>query len=165
VDFTIKLSFIVLIFLFAWLYQEQNQEWDLQRNLLKDANNFAAHDAALQIDDDEKSRGRLIIDDTLARAVFEDSLQRNLGLDGSFNPRPGSPVLSEVRILHFEVFDESNATFPFFYQNPTYRIAQWIYGPSVISVIETDHPRFVYRVFQHLPIRVPAIQEYKENRL
>ena len=164
-DFTIKLSFIVLIFLFGWLYQEQNQEWDIQRNLLKEANNFAAHDAALQIDDEEKSRGRIIIDDVLARSVFEESLQRNLGLDASLNPRPGSPVLSEVRILHFEILDESNATFPYFYQNPTYRIAQWVYGPAVVSVIETDHPRFVQRVFQHSPIRVPAVQEYKENRL
>ena len=162
-DFTIKLSIIIIAFVYAWLYQEQNQEWDLQRNLLKDANNFAAHDAALQIDDAEKSRGRLIIDSVLARAVFEDSLRRNLGLDASLTPRPGSPILSNVRILHFEILDESNATFPMLYQNPTYGITQWVYGPAVISVIETDHPQLVHRIFHQKPIRVPTIQEYKEN--
>jgi hypothetical protein len=164
-DFTIKLSFIVIIFLFGWLYQEQNHEWDIQRNLLKDANNISAHDAALQIDDDAKSRGRLIIDPLAARVTFEESLRLNLGLDSALDPRSGSPMRSGVRILHFEILDDSNSSFPVFYQNPTYGIAQWVYGPSVISVIETDHPRFVQRVFQQAPIRVPTVQEYKENRL
>lgn len=164
-DFTIKLAMIVIVFLFGWMYQEQNQEWDLQRNYLKDANNIAAHDASLQIDDEEKSRGRLIIDSVMARAVFEESLQRNLNLDSSLSPQPGSPVTSAVRIRHFEILDERNSSFPMLYENATYGLVQWVYGPAVVSVIEIDHPQFVRRLFEQAPIRVPTIQEYKENRL
>lgn len=163
-DFTIKLSFIVVLFIFAWLYQEQNQYWDIQRNVLKDGNNFAAHDAALQVDEVEMSAGRLVIDPDRARTVFEETLRRNLLLDSSLSPLPGSPLISEVRIVHFEILDDTNSTFPMFYELPEYKLAQWIYDPSVVSVIETDHPQLVQRIFQQAPIRVPAIEEHKENR-
>lgn len=162
-DFTIKLSFIVILFIFAWLYQEQNQEWDSQRNLLKEANNYAAHDAALQVDEEEKSVGRLVIDPIRARMVFEDTLRRNLVLNETLSPLQGSPMTSEVHIVHFEILDDTNSTFPMFYE--AHGLAQWVYHPSVVSVIETDHPQLVRRIFQQEPIRVPAIEEHKENRL
>lgn len=161
-DFTIKLSFIVVLFTFAWLYQEQNQEWDLQRNILKEANNHSAHDAALQVDEEAKSAGRLVIDPARARSAFEETLRRNLTLDESLSPLPGSPLNSSVRIVHFEILDESNSTFPLFYE--AHGIAQWVHHPSVVSVIETNHPQFVRRLFEQKPIQVPTIEEHKENR-
>jgi hypothetical protein len=39
-----------------------------------------------------------------------------------------------------------------------------VYYPSVVSVIETDHPQLVRRIFQQKPIQVPTVQEHKENR-
>lgn len=163
-DFTLKLSFIVVLFVFAWLYQEQNQAWDVERNLLKEANNHAAHDAALQVDENKKSTGLLVIDPTRARSVFEETLRRNLALDETLSPRLGSPLQSEVRIVHFEILDDTNATFPMLYDAPEYKLTQWVYGPAIVSVIETDHPKLVQRIFQHVPIRVPTIEEHKENR-
>jgi hypothetical protein len=162
-DLTIKLALIAILFMFGWLYQEQNQEWDVQRNLLKQANNFAAHDAALQVDEDQKSAGRLVIDPAQARAVYEETLRRNLALDESLSPKLASPLLSDVRIVYFEIVDETNSTFPMLYEKPEFGLAQWVYGPSVVSVIETDHPQLVRRIFQQEPIRVPTIQEHKEN--
>jgi hypothetical protein len=161
-DFTIKLSFIVVLFTFAWLYQEQNQEWDLQRNVIKEANNHSAHDAALQVDEEAKSAGRLVIDPARARSAFEETLRRNLALDETLSPLPGSPLTSGVRIVHFEILDDTNSTFPFFYE--AHGLAQWVYYPSVVSVIETDHPQLVRRIFQQKPIQVPTVQEHKENR-
>jgi hypothetical protein len=161
-DFTIKLSFIVVLFIFAWLYQEQNQQWDLQRNILKEANNYAAHDAALQVDEEEKSAGRLIIDPIRARSAFEETLRRNLALDESFSPLPGSPLTSGVRIVHFKILDDTNSTFPLFYE--AHGLAQWVYYPSVVSVIEMDHPQLVQRIFHQKPIQVPTIEEHQENR-
>lgn len=162
-DYTLKVSIVLLIFLYAWIYQEQNQTWDLTRNVLKDANNFATHDAALQIDDQEKSRGRLILDPIQAREIYEETLRQNLNLDAALAPRPGSLLRSPVRIVHFEILDQRNTVFPLFYTNTEYHIAQWIYGPAVVAVLETDYPQLI-RKYPKPPMRIPAIGEYKENR-
>lgn len=162
-DFTIKLSVTILIFLFTWLFQEENQSWDLQRTVLKNAANVAAHDASLQIDDDAKSRGFIVFDELAARSVFRDSLQRNLHLDASLAPISGSPVLSDVRVLLFDLLDDSNSTFPLFYEDHSLGFSQWIFGPAVVVVVEIDHPRFIHSSFSHSPVRVPVVAEYKEN--
>jgi len=47
-DYIIKLAFVLLVFIYSWFFQIQNQEWDMLRSMLKDANNMAVHDAAQQ---------------------------------------------------------------------------------------------------------------------
>lgn len=163
-SWTVKMAYVFIAIIFCWLYQEQNQEWDILRNHLKKANNFAVHDAAQYLDNSELLEGRLVIDPVAARAAFEETLKLNLGLDDSFIPKPGSRLRDSVRILNFTILDETNTTFPYLYDNPAHRLAKWLQGPAVVAVIETDHPDFVAYDFAHSPIRVPAIYEYNPNK-
>lgn len=85
-DYIIKLAFVLLIFIYSWFFQIQNQEWDMLRSMLKDANNMAVHDASQELNEAARAQGRLIIDPAEAYATFRQSLQINLGLDGGLSP-------------------------------------------------------------------------------
>lgn len=161
---TVKYTFVLIIYLMLYVYNQQNYEWDILRNLIKDANNFAVHDAAQEVNDIEKSRGHIIFNPMAARLTFEDTLQMNLGLDPSFTPKPGSRLRDPVEIIEFIIFDDSNSTFPFLYENTTHSITRWIQGPSVVAVIQTNHPEFLQRTVVQDPIKVAAVYEYKPNQ-
>lgn len=151
--------------MYSWFFQAQNQEWDILRTMLKNAGNMAVHDAAQQVDYGQVAGGRLVIDRTAAYAVFCETLEANLGLDDSLSPEAGSRLHSGVRIRSFDVVDEaSGVAFPFLYENEQYGITKYIQGPSVIAVLETDHPVLIARAKTQEPIRVPAIQEYRADR-
>ncbi|WP_051318261.1 hypothetical protein [Cohnella thermotolerans] len=158
-DTVIKVLFGVLVFVYTWLMQEQNQAWDLVRTQLKNANNMATHDAVQLTHTDDLNEGMLVIDFDDALEQFKGTLRANLGLDENLSPLPGSPLTAPVRIVHFEVLDERTHTFPYLYENETYRIAKYLRGPAVVAVIETAHPKLVRGMDQE-PVRVPAIQEY-----
>lgn len=154
----IKALFGLLIFVCTWLWQEQNQAWDLVRVQLKNANNMATHDAVQLTHSDELNDGRLVLDRDEALDLFKETLRANLGLDEGLAPRPGSPLTAPVRIVYFETLDERDHTFPFLYQNPEYRLAKYLRGPAVVAVVETAHPALIGLPRQ--PVRVPAIHEY-----
>jgi hypothetical protein len=60
--------------------------------------------------------------------------------------------------------DESTGnTFPMLYEDPAYGITKYIQGPSVIAVIQTEHPVLISRNKVQEAITVPAVQEYKLN--
>ncbi|UQZ35234.1 hypothetical protein C2I18_17940 [Paenibacillus sp. PK3_47] len=163
-DYIIKLAFVLLIFIYSWFFQIQNQEWDVQRSMLKDANNLAVHDASQELNETARAEGRLVIDPVEAYAAFRQSLQHNLGLDDSLSPLAGSRLQAQVRIVKFDIVDESEGvSFPLLYEDSTYGITKYIQGPSVIAVIETQHPLLISRTKVQEAIRVPAVQEYKMN--
>lgn len=163
-DYIIKLAFVLLVFIYSWFFQIQNQEWDMLRSMLKDANNIAVHDAAQELNEMELTQGKLIIDPTEAYATFQQSLQENLGLNDALSPEPGSRFQTQVKIVKFDIVDESDGvTFPLLYEDSNYGITKYIQGPSVIAVIETIHPVLISRGKVQEPIRVPAVQEYKFN--
>ncbi|OME30683.1 hypothetical protein BSK63_17475 [Paenibacillus odorifer] len=163
-DYIIKLAFAFLIFMFTWFFQVQNQEWDVNRSLLKDANNMAVHDAAQEINEDQRSHGLLIINPTEAYTTFKETLQKNLGLDSELSPLEGSRFHDKVNILEFVIIDESSSvSFPYLYEDQRYGITKYIQGPSVIAVIETKHPQLLASGKVQEPIQVPAVQEYKYN--
>lgn len=164
-DYIVKLAFVLLIFLYSWFFQSQNQEWDIQRSLLKDANNMAVHDAAQELDEIALSRGRIIIVPSVALETFKKSLESNLGLDQSLLPKSGSRVHSEVKIDKFEIIDEASGVhFPYMYEDAEYGITKYLQGPAVIAVIETAQPVMIARAKSTDPIVVPAVQEYKFNK-
>ncbi len=161
-DYVIKLAFVLLIFVYSWFFQIQNQEWDIVRSMLKDANNMAVHDASQELNETECARGRLIIDPAEAYNTFRESLQLNLGLDDSLSPITGSRLQTQVKIMKFDIVDDSTGTaFPFLYEDSTYGITKYIQGPSVIAVIETQHPVLISRSKAQEAIIVPAVQEYR----
>jgi|GEM_PF-1358544 len=157
-DVTIKALFGLLMFVYAWFWQEQNQAWDLTRVQLKNANNMATHDAVQLTHPDELNEGRLTLDRDEALNQFKETLRANLGLDEGLAPRPGSPLTAPVRIVYFETIDEQTHVFPFLYQNSEFRIAKYLRGPAVVAVVETAHPALIGPA--QPPVRVPAIHEY-----
>ncbi|NGM82636.1 hypothetical protein G5B47_09415 [Paenibacillus sp. 7124] len=164
-DYIIKLAFVLLIFIYAWFFQAQNQEWDIDRELLKHAINMAVHDAAQEMNESERASGRLVFDPAAAEASFRETLKANLGLDDSLAPRTGSRLRSKVEVVDFVVIDESSGvTFPFLYEDSRYGITKFLQGPSVIAVIKTRHPVLIARAKTQEDIQVPAIQEYKFNK-
>lgn len=163
-DYIIKLAFVLLIFIYSWFFQIQNQEWDTLRSMLKDANNMAVHDASQELNEAARAQGRLIIDPVAAYATFRQSLENNLGLDDGLFPLAGSRLQTQVRIVKFVIVDDSTGnTFPFLYEDRAYGITKYIQGPSVIAVIQTDHPQLISRAKVQEAISVPAVQEYKRN--
>ncbi|MEI2395488.1 hypothetical protein [Paenibacillus phytohabitans] len=163
-DYIIKLAFVLLIFIYSWFFQIQNQEWDIMRSMLKDANNMAVHDASQELNEAARAQGRLVIDPDKAYATFRHSLQSNLGLDDGLSPLAGSRLQAQVRIVKFDIVDEATGnTFPMLYEDPAYGITKYIQGPSVIAVIETEHPVLISRNKVQEAITVPAVQEYKLN--
>ncbi|MBT2292327.1 hypothetical protein J7E73_25000 [Paenibacillus albidus] len=163
-DYIVKLAFVLLIFIYSWFFQIQNQEWDMLRSMLKDANNMAVHDAAQEMNEDARAQGRLIIDPAEAYATFQQSLQDNLGLNEDLSPKAGSRFNDQVKIIKFDIVDESTGVaFPFLYEDSGYGITKYIQGPSVIAVIETEHPVYIARSKIQEAITVPAIQEYRFN--
>ncbi|OBZ11548.1 hypothetical protein A8L34_14410 [Bacillus sp. FJAT-27264] len=164
-DYIIKLAFVLLIFMYSWFFQIQNQEWDMLRSMLKDAGNVAVHDAAQEMDEAARAQGRLIIDPVQAYATFEDSLRHNLGLGNDLSPKVGSRFRDKVKIVKFDIVDESKgARFPLLYEDRKYGITKYLQGPSVIAVIETKHPVLIARTKMQEAITVPAVQEYKYNK-
>lgn len=151
---------IMFIFVVCWLLQEENQLWDQQRQVLKAANNKSVHAALFAAED--LNSGIVSIPDNSAFKYFREALQANLGLDEFLNPKPGSPVYSAVRIVHFEVIDEqSGRSFPFLYENSTYNLTKYIRGPSIVAVIEVDRPSLMQG--SHAVVRVPSIYEYARS--
>lgn len=163
-DHALKMSFVVILFLFTWLSQEENQAWDVQRTLLKNANNSAVHDAALQIDKTQRAKGRIIIDPDRAWDVYQETLRLNLGLDSMMKATVGSPIQGSVTVLDFIILDDSNSTFPMLYEHSTYNITKYLTGPAVVAVVEIPHPRLINFSFTHSPIRVPSIYELNPNQ-
>ncbi|MEC0168118.1 hypothetical protein [Paenibacillus graminis] len=163
-DYIIKLAFVLLIFVYSWFFQIQNQEWDMLRSMLKDANNMAVHDASQELNESARAQGRLIIEPAEAFAAFRQSLRANLGLDDGLSPLAGSRLQTQVKIVKFDIVDQSSGvTFPFLYEDTNYGITKYIQGPSVIAVIETVHPVLISRAKVQEAIIVPAVQEYKMN--
>lgn len=161
----IKVLFAMLIFSYTWLFQEENQEWDRLRQLLKSANNLATHDAVQLARKYTINNGRIVIESAEAYEMFLETLQLNLGLDADLQPNTSSPLSDGVRIIYFEVVDEQTVEFPYLYENATYRIAKYLEGPAVIAVVETPHPSLIRRMVEEQPIRVPAIHEKKINAI
>ncbi|WP_054943698.1 hypothetical protein [Paenibacillus ihuae] len=163
-DFLIKLVFVLLIFTSTMFFQVQNQEWDITRSLLKDANNMAVHDASQELDMIALGQGNIIIDPNWALETFKDTLEGNLGLDANLTPLAGSRLNASVKIVDFRILDDSNTVFPILYEDAQYGITKYLSGPAVVAVIETKHPVLIARSRVPQAIRVPAIYEYKENK-
>lgn len=103
---------------------------------------YAAHDAALQIDPIEKSDGYIVFIRDQARNVFEETLQRNLRLKENLEPLPNTLLDDPVEIIFEDYVDDSSGiTFPYNYVNDQYGIYKTLLGPSVIYEIRVKSPK------------------------
>ena len=159
---TVKVTFACVVFLFAWLGQEHAQLYDTTRVVLKSAANKAGHDALMAIDYAQMRQGYIVFDKAQARAVFEQSLRRNLGLDASLNPNSKSAVKSKVVVTKFELLDDSTHSFPFDYSDSDHRLFKRLRGPAVVAVIEVDSPKV--GPFEGEKVKASVIAEYTSHR-
>lgn len=166
-SWTVKVSFIFMVFLSSWLMQEQAQARELTRVSLKNAANRAAHDSLMAIDYSMMGAGLIAFNAVEAREMFEESLARNLGLDKDLSPKEKSLVLSSVKVLKFELVDhlshdfEGNGGF-IVYEDSAFRLYKVLRGPAVVAVIEVDSPSV--GVFSGDAIRASVITEYVPYR-
>lgn len=156
---------IFLCSIFAVIVRMQiNLDVDRTTNrYIKEALEFAVHDASLAIDKVQLGDGLIVFDTIQAQKQFLDTLRRNLKLDNSLHPNSNSFLTEPVKIVYFELIDDSTpgVTFPdYVYSNPTYQILDEIDGPAVVAVIETKGPR--YFAGSPITIRRAAVYEYKQ---
>lgn len=114
----------------------------LYQDRAKAAVNRAAKAAMHQYDERIYAiEAKIVIDETAARARFEEVLEKNLKGDVTWD------------VKEFHVVDESNATFPVRVENEEYRFTHEFANPGVWTVVELDTGRRT--------VLVPAAAEVK----
>lgn len=137
--FTLLLSVICLTF---WMWQIDDNTTGLANERLKNALNYAAHDACLQINKTELARGVIVFDTTTADEVFQKTLADNLFLDKGLVPKPNTLFKERVSVVFTDYIDDRDGVvFPHLYENSIHGIRQWIYGPAVIYAVQVARPR------------------------
>lgn len=155
--FTLLVSVVCITF---WLWQVDDNNTSLANERLKNAVNYAAHDASLQVDRTELARGRIVFDKDTAEEAFKKTLQENLFLDAELNPKPNTLFKEKLSVIHTDYIDNSTITdYPYFYEETNYGIHHWIYGPAVVFAIEVPRPR-VFEVNPRYNLVKWAVFEY-----
>lgn len=94
---------------------------------LKEDLEIAAHDAALEIDDDELATGKIVFDQSEAMTSFRNSLERNSHLDST-----------DYEIVEINFFDHSTVeSFPYEFTSDDVGFSDVIESPTVIAFVET----------------------------
>lgn len=137
--FTILMSVICLTF---WMWQVDDNNTVLADTRLKNALNYATHDASLQINKVELGQGKIIFDTFAAENAFKKTLQDNLFLDSNLVPKPNTLFREKLTVIYMDYIDDSDGvTYPYFYENAAYGIRRWMHGPSVIFAVEVPRPK------------------------
>lgn len=96
-------------------------------HFLKEDLEIAAHDAALEIDEDELASGRIIFDQVKAMTTFRNSFERNSQLSNNDY---------EITEVHF--FDEQTVSdFPHEFYAENLEFSELITSPTLIAFVET----------------------------
>ncbi|SDX44661.1 hypothetical protein [Paenibacillus sp. CF384] len=124
----------------------------------KHAVNRAAHAAAQQVDAAALAEGRLHIDEIAASSAAGLYLQRNLQLDESGQPLPGSYLKEQVEVVEFQVINGDSAAFPYTYRNDTYDYKVTLHRPGVILIAKIVYPR-VFTVIEPIEWMIKGAAE------
>jgi len=136
---TILLSIVCLTF---WIWQVDDNVTSLANERLKNAVNYAAHDASIQIDKKYLGNGRIAFNNAKAEEVFRQTVADNLFLDSDLVPRPNTLFKEKITVIYTDFIDDRDGiTYPFFYENEAYGIHHWIFGPAVVFAVEVPRPR------------------------
>lgn len=139
VIFTLMMGALYLLF---WMIQVDDNTTVLAGERLKNALNYAAHDASLQIDRTELGRGRIVFDPAAADSAFKTTLSDNLALDSDLTPKPNTLFKEKLTVVYTDYIDDNDGvTFPYLYENATYGIRHLLYGPAVIYAVKAPRPR------------------------
>jgi len=157
-DVSLIVLFVILIPLLMLLYAyTTDSEISLQGYFrVKSGLNRAVHAAALQVNNDELSSGKRVIDPSLAQSEFLSYLQENLSLDDTLNPLPNTFLKDQVVIIDFKV--ENTGPFPYHFVDTTNEVDIWLSRPGVIAIIEVKYPR-IFSVLGPIAWKVNASHE------
>jgi len=137
--FALLMSVVCLTF---WMWQVDDNNTGLANERLKNAVNYAAHDASLQINKQELAKGRIIFNSAVADVVFRQTLKDNLSLADDLTPEPNTLFKEQVTVLYTDYIDyEDGVSFPYFYESSTYGIHRWVHGPAVVFAVKVPRPR------------------------
>ncbi len=137
--FTLLISIVCLTF---WMWQVDDNLTCLANERLKNAVNYAAHDASLQVDQTELGRGRIVFRSAAAEAAFQKTLADNLFLEPDLVPKPKNLFGQKFSVLYTDYIDDRDGVnYPYFYENSSYGISHWIYGPAVVFAVQVPRPR------------------------
>lgn len=151
---------VMFIYIVMQFYSAGRYVESATRDRMKYAINYAAHDAAMQIDPDQLTEGYIVFRQDQALDVFKETLADNLNLDFNLAPGEDSYIQGPIEIVYEEYIDDaSGVSFPINYRNDTYKIYQTIEGPSVIYKIRVPNPK-VSTLSSDGYIYVHTIQEY-----
>jgi hypothetical protein len=148
---------VVAVMIWMWQMEGNFQNAALVRG--KDATNFSAHDASMQVIKSKLSEGQVVFDQTLATQVFQESLTKNLQLQNDLTAKPNTLFHGQVEIVFKDFVDDSNVTMNpnidptqrtafdgygklYKYDDPAgkYHIQQTIMGPAVVYIIKVAKP-------------------------
>lgn len=150
------------VFFICVMQMELDQDMaSLLNERIKNALNRATHDASLQINQQQLSIGSSQYDQTAALSVFRKTLAFNLGLNPLTLKPLENTIFSTAPVIEFIDFidDNDNISFPYLYQNNTYRINKIIRGPAIVTVISIEKP-LLSALSAKLRYRKWAVYEY-----
>ncbi len=139
---TILTLLVGVIYLIFWMWQVDDNNTGLANERLKNAVNYASHDASLQIDKTQLANGKMVFNTVPARQTFEKTLRDNLFLQADLTPQPNTMLKDKVEIIYEDYIDDNDGViYPYYYENNIYSIRDWIRGPAVIFAVEVARPR------------------------
>lgn len=165
--FIYTLSVGVLSF-YILSYMTQTEIQKLAYDQLNYALKHAVHDAALQIDKSGLTEDLILFDEIKAESVFIETMQRNLPVDFSLQPKDTILYEQPIEVVDKIYIDDDfidintgiKVTFPFVYEyediTKGLTFDQAIFGPSVIYVVKTKVYKGTKEVYQ------VVVQEYKK---
>lgn len=132
----------ISIMIIAWVLQFNIVNDYKASKYLKEEMEIALHDAGLFLVQDELAEGLITFHKDSAYLAFVQSIELNTGL---INLSPSSTAFfqDEFIVSTYEVFDDSNTSFPYEYNHPTLDIREIFFGPTIYVIVESYAPSFL----------------------
>ena len=145
--------FIVSFSVFMLVFNSNLSTYSRSSQFLKEDLEIAVHDASLMLNESEYANGLVVIDETRAREKFEESLKLNANLDPE-----------DYEVLDFQIFDNSNTTFPVDYTLNGSDFEETIEFPTVVVAVKAESGDY-FNIFNSKPVSRIASYSYKvENK-
>ncbi|MBH0167148.1 hypothetical protein IHV12_19675 [Fictibacillus sp. 7GRE50] len=147
------------------MYQLEVTILDVGMDKVETAVENAAHDAALQIDENELLNDKVIFVKNEADITFKNTMMANLKVDTALKPINSALIDGPIKLLDVQYIDHGYkdpftnkfVNFPYIYTyNGVNRFERTVFGPSIAYVIEANFYK------NNSPHQFVVIQEYKK---
>lgn len=150
----IRVIFVVILSVSCMVMSMNISTYARSTKYLKEDLEIAVHDASLAIDQTQLGEGTFKIDRDKALDQFKESFEYNTGLT------EGDYIIND-----FQVFDETNSTFPVEYQPSNLDFKDTFLSPSVVAVVETTTKKYFFGDSKERKIRRVASYSYKVKKI